>query len=319
MISPTNKEENIPKVEFKDGEVLELVGNWICQNSDEKRYKNDIEKQFGYLLKLTGIDSTETCIINHVRSYLFNCYLKGAKDEARIKLFNGDNEDCAEFEINYNDMVQKRFFYHPAHNNGEVLFKPNIYTIKNQNNENTLIRNFDVYRSSFAISNGEYNFSLVVADKFGNKKSHNEARNYVSVVPNEQAVMDYLLDLSFPCTIEEVYKKINRLSLKDIKSFPHVVLKIEKKGKKTDAIELVDGAWAEFTRTNNGETVSLDNKGVFTYRDRLVALEEGMLTIHTPVKQISEDMLISPIKELQKIEKEVQKVKRIAKNTFSSK
>lgn len=319
MISSTNKEEKIPKVQFKDREILELVGNWICQNSDKKRCKNDIEKQFGYLLKLTGIDSTETCIINHVRSYLFNCYLKNAKDEARIELFDRDNEDYAEFEINYNDMVRKEFFYDPAHNNREVLFMPKKYAIKNQNNENTLIRNFDVYRSSFAILNGEYNFSLVVADKFGNKKSHNESRNYVSVVPNEQDVIDYLLDLSFPCTIEEVYKKINRLSLKNIESFPHVVLKIEKKGKKTDAIKLVDGAWSEFTRTNNGKTVSLDNKGVFTYRDRLVALEEGMLTIHTPVKQISEDMLISPIEELKKIEKEVQKVKRIARDTFSSK
>lgn len=329
IIVPNNKKVEIPRVTFWDRASEKLVDDWLCQGSDKKSCGSNLSKRFGYLLKLAGIDSTETCSIRLDQKQLFKCYLKNAKDEAWMELIERGGEDLAEFEISYHNR-KKKFIYSPARKDGEVLFQPYNCKIENHDNKSTLIRNFNESSSLFSVLNGEYNFSLAVVPKSGVMRSNlssdynqESSKNYVYVLPNEQDLADYLLGLSFPCAIEEVYKKINRLSLKDIEAFSHIALEIKKKEEekeiKTDAIKLVDGTWSEFTKTSAGETISLDHRGNFTYQGELVELKNGILTTHTPIKKISEDMMISPIEELKKIEGKVQKVKKIARDTFPSK
>ncbi len=306
-----NEKMEIPIVEFENDEAKENVAKWLSQGYAKNEYSENTAEQFGYLLKLAGIDKTESCTICFDHNYIFKCYLKKAKDEAIIKLFDGNHEDYAIFEFYYQNN-RKDYFYHPAQDNQEVLFRPNSYMRENQDNGNTLVRNFEMQECVFTILNQENNFSLSVTNQSGMIKDS------VFMLPNEGDLSNYLLGLSFPFEIEKAYKKICDLSLMDIKLLPHVVLETQRKGIKTDIIDLEYGIWSKFQKTTAGKTISLDNKGEFTYRDRLIALEHGMLITHTPIKQISENMVISPIEELEKIKKEVQKVKKITKNVFPS-
>lgn len=306
-----NEELEIPIVKFENYEAKENVAKWLSQGYAKNEYRENTAEQFGYLLKLAGIDKTESCTIGFDHAYIFKCYFEKAKDEATIKLLDSIGEDIAMFEFYYQNN-RKDYFYHPAQENQEVLFRPNSYIRENQDNGNTLVRNFEMRECVFTILNEENNFSLSVTNQSGMIKDR------VSMLPKEEDLSNYLLGLSFPFEIEKAYKKICDLSLMDIKLLPHVVLETQRKGIKTDIIDLEYGIWSKFQKTTAGKTVSLDNKGEFTYQDGLIALENGVLTTHIPMKQISEGMVISPIEELKKIEKEVQKVKKITKNIFPS-
>ncbi len=240
-----NEKMEIPIVKFENYEAKENIAKWLSQGYAKNGCRENTAEQFGYLLKLAGIDKTESCTICFNHDYIFKCY-------------------------------------------------------------------FEMRKCVFTILNEENNFSLSVTNQ------SEMIKDSVSMLPNEEDLSNYLLGLSFPIEIEKAYKKICELSLTDIELISHVVLETQKKGIKTDIIDLEYGIWSKFQKTTAGKTVSLDNKGEFTYQDRLIALENGMLTTHTPTKQISEDMVISPIEELKKIEKEVQKVKKITKNIFPS-
>lgn len=316
MIVSINEEVEIPKVQFKNREVLELVDNWVYQSLPGNRCDGDVAKQFGYLLKLAGIDSAETCIISYDRQYSIichsiKCYLKKANNKADITLFLGDRENFPSFAIDYHN-TKKEYTYFPETTYFPMIFKPKCYRIVKPNDGYTFVRRFHNDKSEFSITKGQYDFSMVIGKKWIDQQNQKNY-NYVPKLQNEEGLTNYLLGLVFPCVVEDVYKEIKELSLQGITEFPHIRLEIKKDGTVTDAIDLSLGTWTEFTKTNDGQTISLGYQGDLTYQDDLVDYRDGILCTRRGLRDISS------VEKIEEIEEKARKVKKIARDIFQSK
>lgn len=90
--------------------------------------------------------------------------------------------------------------------------------------------------------------------------------DYTFRMKNEEQLQQYLLGLSFPLKIDEVYKKIVEISIDSINEYPNFNLKVErkldeKKQKTTGRISLNYGQLKIFTMTIEGKTISIDSDG----------------------------------------------------------
>lgn len=76
------------------------------------------------------------------------------------------------------------------------------------------------------------------------------------------------MNLTFPISIEKVYKDICKISLGDVGKYSKIVFQcIELKTSSiTDMIVLDDGNFEKFGMTKNGKTMFIDKYGNFIYR-----------------------------------------------------
>lgn len=111
------------------------------------------------------------------------------------------------------------------------------------------------------VKNGDYKFYLEV--------DFNEIDEFGKKLDNEIELQKYLMNLEFPISIEEVYKKICEISLGDVSKYSRIVLQCcdnSKNGMITDMIVLSDGNFEKFGMTKDGITVFIDKNDNFTYR-----------------------------------------------------
>lgn len=86
---------------------------------------------------------------------------------------------------------------------------------------------------------------------------------------NEKELQRYLMNLTFPISIEKVYKDICEISLGDVSKYSRIVLQCcdnKKNGMVSDLIVLENGNLEKFGMTKNDKTMFIDKYGNFSYR-----------------------------------------------------
>jgi len=86
---------------------------------------------------------------------------------------------------------------------------------------------------------------------------------------NEEEIVEYLMNLDYPLSIDKVYKDIYRISLGDVCEYSKVLFQcsdILNNGKVTDMFILEDGNLEKFGMTKNGKTMFINKDGSFRYQ-----------------------------------------------------
>lgn len=126
--------------------------------------------------------------------------------------------------------------------------------------EKSYLRNYSNDKVDINVSYNDYRFYLEVyyGAGFSTRK-----------LDNEKELMKYLVGLTFPISIVDVYKKICEISLGDVSKYSRIVIRccnVKDNVKETDLIVLEDGNFGEFGITKNDKTIFIDKYGNYTYR-----------------------------------------------------
>lgn len=284
----------------------------------------EIVTKFGLLLKLVGIDNAETCTLNQFDrdNFSFNCHFNNSGNDANISLRWGDMIDFGpEFIIDYQN-ESKNYEYWKESEEKSTRLNLQYYTIKNTENGNSCSRYLSPYSISFTLQNGEYTFSIdidrpesIKADVFS---------DYTFKIKNEEQLQQYLLGLSFPFEINDVYKKICEISIDSITEYPNFNLKVvrkidEKKNKITDMLSLTHGQLKKFIITKDGRTIAIDSDGNWSYDSpKLIVSQSDKGDINYTLNSLPSDELLNvanPFEQYNEVNKEVEQVK-ILTNTM---
>ena len=195
------------------------------------------------------------------------------------------------------------------------------YTIKNSENGNSCYRYLSPYKAYFTLENGEYCF-LIEIDRPKSIKV-DVFSNYVFRLKNEEQLQQYLLGLTFPLKIDEVYNKICEISTNCVEEYPNFEIRVERKidkknNKKTDLISLKHGRFNQFIITKNGITISIDNNGNWSYdSQKFIISQNNNGNINYSLNSTSSDELFNvatPFEHYNEVSQEVEKVRKLTKD-----
>lgn len=336
--------KNVPKVIFKDLMLQIEVGKWLeiipispCYNYDIKNLNDKkiikkynisneklkkIEESFEYILKLTGIDTNEICTLDNFNQerFTFNCHFNNSNTNADITLTNEDLMDTiAKITINY--PKEGKTYRYVKEEKKEPLQLINYKTINNENNYTRYLSSYGAY---ITLEDKEYKLSLDI-----NKPKTNdlEVNNDTYKLKNEAKLQQYLLNISFPIKIDEIYKKICEISLENIKNYPKISIEVKRKeidnsDKITDNILIRNGILKKFTMTKNKKTVTIDKDGNWSYESpKLFINQTKNGNINYNLNDISKEE-ISNMDSLSEqyniINEEVKKVKKLTKDIINN-
>lgn len=129
-------------------------------------------------------------------------------------------------------------------------------------------RDYSYASSIFEIFNSDYNLKLEIC----RPSSTDMKLEGKYILDNEEELVKYLLSLSFPIGIDEVYRNLSSEYLGDISKYTSFKLEVNKynwskfKYEMTDLIDLYKGRWEKFGMTEYGQTIMLDKDGNWSYR-----------------------------------------------------
>ncbi|MCX4365498.1 MAG: hypothetical protein OSJ70_06980 [Bacilli bacterium] len=345
--------ENVPKVIFKNSTLETNIGQWLeVLASKEQRYVADgvmalvpisasklldegiakdqeaaIAYTFGFLLKQLGVPETETCVLDNYDEKKFSCSCSFAEDNdvANLSFRWGDMMDfLPELCIDFHN-AKRNYEYYAARDGKKPILSLQSFTVVNPKNSNTVYSFLSPFETNYKISNGDTTLSINI--KKPESLPQIPFNGYVFRLKNDEALVKYLLDVSFPIELDQVYKKLCEISLDFDLEYPSVHL-IVKKGvedenrKITDEIHITNGKLKIFTLTKNGKMVSVDEAGNTVYQDKMVAINQhndGSFEYHLNVPSREKIASLGTIDEnLDKALKEVADIRSLAK-TISGK
>lgn len=345
---------DVPKVVFEDLELQVTIGQWLGILSSQQGFGNssftiythlsaeelmkkinipaekfeEIVIKFGLLLKIAGIENTETCTLNQFDkdNFSFNCHFNNSGNDANISLRWGDMIDFGpEFTINYQN-ESKTYDYWAESEEKPTRLKLQHYTIKNPENENSCYRYLSPYTSYFTLTNGEYSFSIEI--KRPESIKVDVFSDYVFRLENEEQLQQYLLGLTFPLEINEVYKKICEISTSSVNEYPSFKIEVkrkldEKNNKTTDMISLNHGQLKKFIITKGGRTITIDSDGNWSYDSpKLIISQSDKGNINYSLNSIPSDELLtasSPFEQYSEVSQEVEQVRKLTKTMLKGK
>lgn len=129
-------------------------------------------------------------------------------------------------------------------------------------------REYSPKRVKYLISKGENELVLTIEKPYNQETPEKDKKdNFVKYkLNNETELVNYLVELNFPITIEDVYKKICEISLgENVSDYPYIYLYATNKKNATDSIEIVDGNWIKFRKTKNDKTIVINQNGTWEY------------------------------------------------------
>lgn len=297
--------ENVPKVVFKNQLLETNIGQWLeILAGKEQQYVADgivafvpisarvlmdegiykdkqdaIAYTFGLLLKQLGIPETETCVLDDYdeKTFSCNCYFESERETAKFSFRWGDMMDyLPEWNIEYHN-ARRCYEYYAARDGKKPILSLSSLTVVNPKNSNSVYSYLSPFDANYQVTNGDMCLSIKVNRP--ESISYSPSSRYVFRLKNDNDLVKYLLELSFPIELDQVYKKLREVSLDfDVEcSNVHLVVKkgVEDKDKKTtDEIYIKDGELQIFTLTKNGKKVSIDNDGNTLYQDKVVAVNQ---------------------------------------------
>ena len=226
-----NKKQNVPRVEFEDYISQIIIGQWLRILPNRKEYScsegslithlgadelihlkgiydNDLEHikyAFGKLLIDAGIASDEVCFVTAFDKDNLTFKLNvGSKESFDVILRWGDFFDFyPEFEIKGKDFSKT---YVLSETEDASKLRLDKYSLTDNN---TMVsRELSIVAAYFGWQNGDNFLSINIGNLRPNVGS-------IFYLENEDALMQYLLSLSSPIDIVEVFKKVRELSLGD--------------------------------------------------------------------------------------------------------
>ena len=289
----------LPTVTFSTQELMARVGFWsgvIYENqvkdySDKRLYANmdhpnpliriwfppfevrAIKLEFQYVLLCAGIDKDEECYLSDLdqKNFTFNCHLKKANKDVKISMRWETIDDLAQITLEDDEKIAS--FDHLFYRNEKVSeVIPGDYTLKKGD------------KSCFRFMSGRY-AEYTLSDKDGHSlKIHVERPDWITEpiydyqyhLDHEKELEEYLLGLSFPIDISEVYKKLISISLGKASDYPGINLEV-KKGKDTltDKILLSYGNLVDFMITRDGKRVHIDKDGNWSFDTDSISVNQS--------------------------------------------
>lgn len=334
-----NKKQNVPRVEFEDYISQLIIGQWLRILPNTKEYRssvgslithlgvdelihlrdvddNDLEKikyTFGKLLADTGIASDELCFVSAFDKENLTFKLNvGNKESYDVKLRWGDFFDFfPEFEIKGKDACKT---YILSDNDKDLKLRLDRYSLTDNNT--TVSRELSIVAAYFGWQSDDKFLSIRIEDSGFDV-------NRIFYLGNEEALMQYLLSLSSPIDIVEVFKKVRELSLgDDLSKYSNILIKVfkseENKEIETDVIEICYGKVRQIKKTQDNKTISFDENGNWTFDDASISVMKDKEKIKFSITTSFSDGLlnISPIDTYTNAGEEVEKVAQLVRNLF---
>lgn len=292
---------NVPKVIFASIELQVFVGLWLrilnsCSTNLSEEKLKEIEIKFGFILKLAGIEETETCTLNNfnIVKNSVSCHFHNKKEDAIITFDEEGIESDPILMIDYPN-ENRTYEYYPKYENKPMRLELQNYTIKSSENGNICCRRFFQSSIYFKLQNGEYFLSLDISKPKNIKNPNGECFK----LNNEEEWKQYLLGLSFPLDITEVYEKIGEIFMNSMGKYLDFELQVvrDRVGKKNEILDKITLSNGQLTITN------------WTYSC-------SKLTVNQRSNAISGENLSdvnSPFEECDEIREEVEHVKKLEK------
>ncbi len=314
-----------PKVIFMSPEAKRLINLWLGVE------KSLTEGSFSIALSSMGFNSEETVVLNNYNSEDSSiAYTTADKDKTvinrgRFKILTFPDPTVSYIVILHtitmiDDDIDKTYEYH--HCLASLYLKS--YTIKNNPTGFTLTRNFTAHEYKSNLNNDQYKLSIIIR-----KKIQPETRLSLPVkmepfyLKNEEVVEKYLLGLSLPINLIEVYEKVTELALDNISDYDLIEFKIQSKNNNkelqtTDLIRLDNNRLTGFRGIWDGKDIFVDQAGNCSIeKDNLSIIKRSDETVNLNVKapsleeisnfKLSEAQMIEIKEDLQEVESLVKK------------
>lgn len=318
------KDEGItlPRIVLDELDLQEAVGRWLGLQSEQELCSTRlVSTEFAQVLKMIGVDSHEKCVLNHYDSknnsfhMSFQKKMKDMEVTLKHSTFNSEKQLVIQEE-----QTEKTYGYVYGTNDIEY------YQLKGLIRGNTLWKGVVAGHScvcSLVVNSGKYKLVLQFPGMMNQNMFPEENGDVTDHLVHDEKLEAYLLGLTFPVAVEDVYKKICKLSSEKINNSHRFMMEIEKNGSSTDFIHVNKGEMVEFITTRKGKKISVDRLGNWTYESEEVSsIREGNqvdMTFH--ITAVNPDQIaktISPQTEFERIEQEVGEVRTLTKTIFKS-
>lgn len=352
VINVTPVDLDVPKVIFKNIILEVTIGQWLGifsslvgrGNSEFKIYTHlaaeelmeflspsskDLDivaLKFGALLKSIGVDSSETCVLGDFDKdkFTFKCHFDNSGEDVSMKASWGDGIDFGPELTIESEKASKTYDYISEYKERPASLHLQHSTIKNPDNDSSCYRFMSPYSLSLSLSNGSHNLELNISRP--NYNVDDPRRDEDFVLKNEDELRQYLLGLSFPINIGEVYKDICRISIDSVRSFPKFKLIVKEKTDKdkekiTDMVSLSYGNLEKFVMTKDGRTIGLDGDDNWSYGLGNLSLsqQDGAVSYSLSAVPQKEFLAVaSPFEQLDKANKEVNQAKVYVKSILGN-
>lgn len=347
----TFADSDVPKVIFDDLELQVTIGQWLGILSSSVGYGNagftiythldandlmkrlhipqeDFQKiahKFGVLLKSIGVDSSEVCTLSQFNKdkFSFNCHFANTGKDAFMSATWGDWIDFGPELTIRSGNQSKTYDYVNEYEERPASLHLQHSTIKNPDNGSSCFRFMSPYSVCMTLENGDYTLKIEADRPKNNKVDLFNADDFK--LKNEDELQQYLLGLTFPIDIGEVYKKVCKLSIDSIYDFPSFKLKVEvadgeNKKKVTDMISLSNGNLDKFVLTRDGRTVAIDGDDNWSFGSQTLNVSQQDGAVDYSLKAIPKESFLTtltPLEQFTEAKEEVQKAKVYAKTMLT--
>lgn len=330
---------SVPRIEFDDYISQIIIGQWLRILPNTKEYScsegslithlgvdelihlkgiddNDLEHikyAFGKLLIDAGIASDEVCFVTAFDKDNLTFKLNvGSKESYDVRLRWGDFFDFyPEFEMEGKDFSKT---YVLSENEDASKLRLDKYSLTDNN---TIVsRDLSRVAAYFGWQSDDKFLSIRIEDSGFDV-------NRIFYLGNEEELMQYLLSLSSPIDIVEVFQKVRELSLgDDLSKYSNILIKVfkseENKEIETDVIEICYGKVRQIKKTQDNKTISFDENDNWTFENPSLSVIKGDGKIKISMDSSSSDELvgISPLESYNKAGEEVEKVQKLVRDIF---
>ncbi len=276
-----------------------------------------IAHEFAALLKGIVEDINETYVFSdfNEKDLTFKCHLEKANRDVNMSIKFGSVIDGFPKLTIDTEKNSKVYEYYGKYDDKPARLTLHCYNLKNPNNGNELYRYLSPFSLNYTLTSGNYDLTINIDNP--EEGSLNGVGSYVYRLTKEQELEQYLLDLSLPNDIFEVYHKIRELDTIPFVRHLEFVIKASKKLDKeniktTDIVSFEEGKLKKLTKTYKDKTISVSEVSWSYETPSLVVAEQDgkyILTLN------SEDDLknLKPVTDFESVKQEVEQIRVLAR------
>lgn len=327
----------VPGIIIDNYELIAILGYWmglISYDDYEKMrfYKNDaylkkilinkydlkiILSSFRNLLSYTEIPSNDICSISQYNrnKQSFNCHLVNSNEDICF-IFSFGSFDVMPSLTVKNQNVKYIYEFYKATNERAAFLKKYYFYVYNIVNDNISFSQ-SYFSNSFSCKRiqGSYQLSINISNPDSN--SCDLLSDYIYSIKEEEEFKKYLMGLTYPFDVKEIYKYICdrclQCSFAGPVGFPKIDIEVQKVFDSFNSI-LLDkilvsyGNLKQYTRTTNNKTITVDGDDNWSYSSPTIIVK--------PTPYISENRVESIVNELNGIQKDVMEVRSFIKSLW---
>lgn len=327
----------VPGIIIDDYELIGILGYWmglISYDDFEKMkfYKgnanikkilikkydiNSICNSFRDLLSYTGIPSNEICSISQYNrnSQSFNCHLVNTNEDIRVSFSFGSLEYMPELVVQ-NQNVKYIYQFYKSTKERAAFLKKYYFFVYNIVNDNISFSQ-SYFSNSFSCKRiqGAYQLSINISNPDPN--SCDLLSDYIYSIKEEEEFKKYLMGLTYPFDVKEIYRYICdrclQCSFAGPIGFPKIDIEVQKvfdsfNSILLDKIMVSYGKLVQYTRTSDNKTITFDGDDNWSYSSPTIIVK--------PTPYISENRVDFIVNELNGIQKDVMEVRSFIKSLW---